>query len=178
MAVMRSIGYKGDRLFMERGFSSEYIYANLYGISSHSPRFISKELINSLKRKRWQHLKARSLYRTCPHTHINTEVFGTSIIDPSPPWEDQCEWHRMTRMTGPDCAVMRNLINIHRYMLYYSILVGGAGKREGFTKIGPWWCLNGHSIRYSSYLEDSSASLRRRNLGGERHRFAVACVTQ
>ena len=28
-----------------------------------------------------------------------------------PPWEDQYEWHRMTRMTGPDCAVMRNLIN-------------------------------------------------------------------
>ena len=28
-----------------------------------------------------------------------------------PPWEDQCEWHRMTRMTGPDCVVMCNLIN-------------------------------------------------------------------
>ena len=35
---------------------------------------------------------------------------NTSLI---PPWEDQCEWHRMTRMTGPDCAVMCNLINIH-----------------------------------------------------------------
>ena len=33
-----------------------------------------------------------------------------------PPWEDQCEWHRMTRMTGPDCAVMCNLINIHTYI--------------------------------------------------------------
>ena len=22
------------------------------------------------------------------------------------PWEDQCEWHRMTRMTGQDCAVL------------------------------------------------------------------------
>ena len=33
------------------------------------------------------------------------------------PWEDQCEWHRMTRMTGgPDCAVMCNLINIHTYI--------------------------------------------------------------
>ena len=31
------------------------------------------------------------------HTHTHTE--------------DQCEWHRMTRMTGPDCAVMCNLIN-------------------------------------------------------------------
>ena len=33
-----------------------------------------------------------------------------------PPWEDQCELHRMTRMTGPDCAVMCNLINIHTYI--------------------------------------------------------------
>ena len=32
-----------------------------------------------------------------------------------PPWEDQCEWHRMTRMTGPDCAVMCNLINTHTH---------------------------------------------------------------
>ena len=47
------------------------------------------------------------------HTYIHTyiEVFVTSIIDP--PWEDQREWHRMTRMTRPDCAVMCNLINIH-----------------------------------------------------------------
>ena len=40
--------------------------------------------------------------------------FVTSIIDP-PPWEDQCEWHRMTRMTGPDCAVMCNLIDTHKH---------------------------------------------------------------
>ena len=32
-----------------------------------------------------------------------------------PPWEDQCEWHRMTRMTRPDCAVMCNLINAHTH---------------------------------------------------------------
>ena len=32
------------------------------------------------------------------HTHTHT----VSLI---PPWEDQCEWYRMTRMTGPDCAV-------------------------------------------------------------------------
>ena len=30
-----------------------------------------------------------------------------------PPREDQCEWHRMTRMTGPDCVVMCNLINTY-----------------------------------------------------------------
>ena len=35
-----------------------------------------------------------------------------------PPWEDQCEWHRMTRMTEPDCAVMCNLINIHTYQVH------------------------------------------------------------
>ena len=42
-----------------------------------------------------------------PHnTHTHTHI---------PPWEDQCEWHRMTRMTGPDCAVMCNLINRHTH---------------------------------------------------------------
>ena len=42
------------------------------------------------------------------HTHTHTHI---------PPWEDQCEWHRMTinRMTGPDCAVMCNLINTHTH---------------------------------------------------------------
>ena len=32
-------------------------------------------------------------------------------------------WHRMTRMTGPDCVVMCNLINtyIHTYIHTYSI---------------------------------------------------------
>ena len=34
-----------------------------------------------------------------------------------PPWEDQCEWHRRARMTGPDCAVVCNLINIHTHTL-------------------------------------------------------------
>ena len=36
------------------------------------------------------------------HTHTHTR-------------EDQCEWHRMTRMTGPDCVVMCNLINTHTH---------------------------------------------------------------
>ena len=43
------------------------------------------------------------------YTHTYKQV---SLI---PPWEDQCEWHRMTRMTVPDGAVMCNLINIHTY---------------------------------------------------------------
>ena len=42
---------------------------------------------------------------------INTHT-QVSLI---PPWEDQCEWHRMTRMTRPDCAVMCNLINTHTH---------------------------------------------------------------
>ena len=46
------------------------------------------------------------------HTYIHTYI-QVSLI---PPWEDQREWHRMTRMTRPDCAVMCNLINIHTYM--------------------------------------------------------------
>ena len=32
---------------------------------------------------------------------------------------DQREWHRMTRMTRLDCAVMCNLINIHTYIHTY-----------------------------------------------------------
>ena len=40
------------------------------------------------------------------HTHTHTHTI--SLI---PPREDQCEWHRMTRMTGPDCVVVCNLIN-------------------------------------------------------------------
>ena len=42
------------------------------------------------------------------HAHTHT----VSLI---PPWEDQCEWHRMTRMTGPDSAVMCSLINTHTH---------------------------------------------------------------
>ena len=40
------------------------------------------------------------------NTYIDTYIL--SLI---PPREDQCEWHRMTRMTGPDCVVLCNLIN-------------------------------------------------------------------
>ena len=33
--------------------------------------------------------------------------------------EDQCEWHRTTRMTGPDCAVMCNLkIHTHTHTFF------------------------------------------------------------
>ena len=44
--------------------------------------------------------------------YVNTHT-KVSII---PPWEDQCEWYRMTiyKMTGPDCAVICNLIDTER----------------------------------------------------------------
>ena len=54
---------------------------------------------------------------------INTYIH-TYIVSLIPPREDQCEWHRMTRMTGPDCVVMCNLINtyIHTYHIQIYIL--------------------------------------------------------
>ena len=50
-----------------------------------------------------------NLINTYIHTYIHTYTR-----------EDQCEWHRMTRMTGPDCVVMCNLINtyIHTYDIH------------------------------------------------------------
>ena len=46
------------------------------------------------------------------NTHTHTHTHTHTLI---PPREDQCEWHRMTRMTGPDCVVMCNLINTHTH---------------------------------------------------------------
>ena len=44
----------------------------------------------------WQPYPVDPYSASCDdHTHVHT-------------WENQCEWHRMTRMTGPDCAVMCN----------------------------------------------------------------------
>ena len=56
----------------------------------------------------------KSLFRVNDdHTHTHM----MSIIDLIPLREDQCEWHRMTRMTRPACAVMCNLINTHTHKL-------------------------------------------------------------
>ena len=57
------------------------------------------------------------------HTLIYVMTIHTYIH--IPPREDQCEWHRMTRMTGPDCVVMYNLINtyIHTYIHTSSLLL-------------------------------------------------------
>ena len=40
------------------------------------------------------------------HTHAHTHLVN-------PPWEDQSEWHGMTRMTGPSCVAMCNLIKYY-----------------------------------------------------------------
>ena len=50
---------------------------------------------------------------------IHTLLYVMTIHTYIPPREDQCEWHRMTRMTGPDCVVMCNLINT--YILVHGI---------------------------------------------------------
>ena len=50
------------------------------------------------------------------HTHTHTRHTYTPCVNILiTPWEDQCEWHRMTRMTRPDCAVMCNLVNTHTH---------------------------------------------------------------
>ena len=63
------------------------------------------------------------IHTTYIHTYIHMcNLINTYIhtyIHTFPPWEDQYEWHRMTRMTGPDCAVMCNLLNIHTYIHTY-----------------------------------------------------------
>ena len=48
-------------------------------------------------------------------TNLTSRINGMSTHTHIPPWEDQCEWNIMTRMIGPDCAVMCNLINTHTH---------------------------------------------------------------
>ena len=84
-------------------------------------------LINTHTHTRGEHKVLRAqvrivqVERVCPLCRTWSEVFVTSI--PSiPSWEDQCEWHRMTRMTGPDCAVMCNLINTHTHAVMCNLI--------------------------------------------------------
>ena len=55
----------------------------------------------------WPELRSCEQLNQNTHTHIHTQ-------------EDQCEWHRMARMTGPDCAVMRNFIDTHTRTLTHT----------------------------------------------------------
>ena len=58
---------------------------------------------------------------------INTHTH-TSLI---PPWEDQREWHRMTRMARLDCAVMLLLLLL--LFLTFSALVANPKKNVQFN---------------------------------------------
>ena len=58
------------------------------------------------------------------------------------PWADQCVWQRMTRMTGPDCAVMCNLINTHTHthnVHPFCFHISESGKSwEHAPRLGTW----------------------------------------
>ena len=74
-----------------------------------------------------------NLINTHTHTCVPFVAFDQRFsqqVSLIPPWEDQREWHGMTRMTRPDCAVMCNLINTHThrrvgciYFLFPSLLL-------------------------------------------------------
>ena len=79
--------------------------------SKHGRRKVEKSCVIFLLRDRRLYAQQSDVRNKWDeHTHTHTH---TSSIDP--PWEDQREWHRMTRMTRPDCAVMCNLINTHTH---------------------------------------------------------------
>ena len=50
-------------------------------------------------------INKHTLIQTHTHVHTHTQV---SLM---PPLEDQCQWHRVTKMTRPDYAVTCNLVN-------------------------------------------------------------------
>ena len=64
------------------------------------------------------------------YTHTHTPLI--------PPWEDPCEWHRITRMTGPDCAVMVNFINTHTHTRTKDVENGYDGREQGCVRLS--WC--------------------------------------
>ena len=80
--------------------------ASLEGEPGPTPA--GKTLPHSYPETRFRRERARDAIISCVqfinYTHTHTS-----------PWEDQCEWHRMTTMTGPDRAVMCNLINTHTH---------------------------------------------------------------
>ena len=57
------------------------------------------------------------------------------------------QWHRMTRMTGPDCVVMCNLINTHTHLKPFAraksnllVKIHGPSKRELEDKTADGTC--------------------------------------
>ena len=88
----------------------------------------------------WQPYPVDPYSATCDdHTYIHTYIHTYR--------EDQREWHRMTRMTRPDCAVMCNLINIHTYIHGTSIRT----KMLAFSSVAP----------YEAFRERGGIGLRR-----------------
>ena len=81
----------------------------------------------------------------CTYIHTHIQTYQVTL---NPPREDRCEWHRMTRMTGPDCAVMCNLTNIHTYIHTYihihtaeSTLAQGQYSPQGSSSNGCRLCI-------------------------------------
>ena len=69
----------------------------------------------------WQNMRKKTKYAPL---HLCSDISDYILIqqgrsnelDVQNEWEENThthEWHRMTRMTGPDCVVMCNLINTH-----------------------------------------------------------------
>ena len=79
---------------------------------------------------------------------------GTSNeLDVQNEWEenththtDQREWHRMTRMTRPDCAVMCNLINTHTHTHYCATKVYKYGASLAIQEVG--LCSKLYQVQY------------------------------
>ena len=70
------------------------------------------------------------------HTHAHTIL----------PWEDQCKGNIMTMVTGPDCALMNNLVDTHTYTCTRHSEVFGVGVHGLETEIqhvstGKYWQL-------------------------------------
>ena len=106
-----------------------------------------------------------NLINTHTHTHTHTQV---SLI---PPWEDQREWHRMTRMTRPDCAVMCNLINTHTHTHTHTHTQAHAGEGNSFLeKLGRPLQNTRRSNRYDGCYKcgDLHTNLSRHSSGCDR----------
>ena len=45
---------------------------------------------------------------------VNNQIH-THTVSLIPPWEEPCEWHRVARMTGADCAIRCKLTTAHTH---------------------------------------------------------------
>ena len=86
------------------------VMCKIVNIHTHTERERERERDRERGRERQTQTQTQTHTQTHRQTDRHTHTQHTHI----PPWEDQCEWHRMTRMTGPDCGVMCNSI-IHTH---------------------------------------------------------------